>query len=778
VTESHALAKKTRQGQAASFYAGTRARTLRILIWLIALAFAVTLTACGAVGSSPDIDAEPEASISGTVAVPQAVPAATPSAADHEIADVVRRAGTGATAGDDGIIPGQVLVVFDPAVVTRASTTLTASGTSLRLVRPLGLPQAALYRATVDDEGLDAAATVALAAALAARPDVRAAEPDRLVHTFATPTDPLYRLLWHLGAIGAEDAWDLTTGSSDVVVAVVDTGVRGHPTQSAITHPDLVGRLLPGYDFVSDVARAGDGDGRDDDPFDPGTLTTNGTHGTHVAGTIAARANDGVGIVGVDWTAMVLPVRVLGVDGSGSLSDVFDGIAWAAGLAVAGAPVNANPARVVNLSLGAGATCGGAIASLFETLRDAGVIVVAAAGNANANAVGTLPANCPGVIAVGATDRLGRRAAYSNYGATVALMAPGGDNGVRGPEGYPSGVLSAVFHDGAHMWAFSEGTSMAAPHVAGVAALMVALESTLTPLQVRDLLQQTAVPLSDAACNGAADAGLTAVDCGAGILDARAALAALAAPPIPGSGALTLLPTALDAGALTRHVDLTLRNDGTAPLTWSLVGYLPFGANPGPLPYGVLTVDEAGGVLAPGASRTLTFELERSLVSVAGDYGLDLRFDVDGAERIVPLRFAVVPAPVSYGVSGTTVVACLPLGTGCDPLASRSTLVGAAGAASPYALTGLAPGPYTVLAWQDVDGDGVIGAGDLFGFHTTDGYGATTVTAPAVGVDLTLQVLLDPAGTPGAVPNLASHAVAGPTAQAAAERLRAYLGAR
>ena len=202
----------------------------------------------------------------------------------------------------------------------------------------------------------------AIADRLAKLPEIEYAEPDRILRPQLTPNDPQYANQWHyFGAYGidAPAAWDITTGSTDIVVAVIDTGI--------LNHADLTGRTLPGYDFVSDVPTANDGNGRDADPSDPGDWITSAEnvirglcglrridsswHGTHVAGTIGAASNNGFGVAGINWVSKILPVRVLGKCG-GYTSDILDGMRWAAGLAVTGVPTNPNPAKVLNLSLG------------------------------------------------------------------------------------------------------------------------------------------------------------------------------------------------------------------------------------------------------------------------------------------------------------------------------------------------------------------------------------------------------------------------------------------
>lgn len=395
-------------------------------------------------------------------------------------------------------VPGEVIVTFEPTVLFSQSTlgTLSADGVQLQHVQGTagGLH---LYEA---DSALD---PVELAAQLRDRPDVATATPNWILHSFATPNDELYDLQWHLSSINMERAWDVRTGSPAVTVAILDSG--------SISHPDLT--FTGGYDFISTASEAGDGNGRDPDPTDVGDGS--GYHGAHVAGTVGARSNNGTGVTGVSWNVPLQPIRVLGREGRGSTFDILDGAAWAAGRSIAGVPNNPNPARIVNMSLGAnaGATCAevlGGDDSFFQNLYNQyGTIFVVAAGNDNANTSGVFPANCPGVITVGATGPNNTAAPYSNFGTAVDVFAPGGDLNYSfqaGTQSYPYGVLSPLLNQqGNPVYAFYQGTSMAAPHVAGVVALLLAEEPGLSLNQIIDRLQSTA---SRSVSKGGYSAGL------------------------------------------------------------------------------------------------------------------------------------------------------------------------------------------------------------------------------------------------------------------------------
>lgn len=369
---------------------------------------------------------------------------------------------------------------------------------------------------------------------LTAVAEVDLVEPDAwqtISQTPLPPNDPSYSNQWHyftatVGTYGASlpGAWQLTTGSASVVVAVIDTGIR--------PHADLTGRIVPGYDFIADSTLANDGNGRDTDPSDPGDWITaaesssgyfagcpvgnSSWHGTHVAGTIAANSNNGVGVAGINWNAKILPVRVLGKCG-GYTSDIVDGIRWAAGLAVTGVPNNPTPARVINLSLGGSGACSSTYQNAITAAVNAGTTVVVAAGNSNANAANYTPASCANVITVAATGRTGNRAYYSNYGTVVELSAPGGDKNID--SGILSTLNSGTTVPGADSYAAYQGTSMATPHVAGIVSLLLAVNPTLTPAQITSLLQTKVTPFP-------AGSTCTTATCGTGIINAAAAVAA------------------------------------------------------------------------------------------------------------------------------------------------------------------------------------------------------------------------------------------------------------
>src|SRR5262245_51394426 len=398
---------------------------------------------------------------------------------------------------------------------------------------------------------MDLADVEAMAARLMSDPAVIHAEPDRRKFPKLAPSDPLFPSQWNLfepiGGIPAPLAWDVTTGSPAVVVAILDTGIRP-------ANPDLVGRLVAGYDFVREdgpglFLTANDGDGRDADPSDPGNWLTAAEagqppftacpqpedstwHGTHTAGIIAASANNGYGIAGIAWAVRVLPARVLGKCG-GYTSDIIDAIRWSAGIAVPGVPPNATPAQVLNLSLGASGPCSTEEQRGIDDAVATGRVraIVTAAGNDAADSVSVSPGNCAGVLAVTAIDRSGSRAPYASTGTNVAIAAPGGFF-TAGTMSGANGILS-LFNAGrmgpaADTFAFAAGTSEAAAHVSGVATLMLSVNPGLSAADIRATLRSTARAFPNATCNTAT--------CGAGIVDAGAAvIAATVLAEAPGS---------------------------------------------------------------------------------------------------------------------------------------------------------------------------------------------------------------------------------------------------
>jgi serine protease len=417
--------------------------------------------------------------------------------------------------GSEAVVPGERRSSLAAGATPRATTM------ALQRLQTAGLQMVRAHRNAQGAQvlQLNRAATAAQLEALARQimaddPNVLYAEPDHKLQPYATATDPLYTSQWHYfeatGGLNLPSAWDASTGSG-VVVAVIDTGVRAHA--------DLAANLLSGYDFISSSSVANDGGGRDSDANDPGD-GCNGArsswHGTHVAGTVAAVTNNGEGGAGVAYDAKILPVRVLGC-GGGYTSDIADAMIWASGSASAGVSAPSQPARVLNLSLGGRSSCSTTTQNAINQARANGAVVVVAAGNSNEDASRHSPANCANVVTVAATGRTGGRASYSNYGSKIDVAAPGGDQRTGTANGVLSTLNDGYSTPGNDSYAYYQGTSMAAPHVAGVAALMIARNPTLTPDEVEVLLKTTSRTLP-VACNAG---------CGKGIVNAAAAVGAV-----------------------------------------------------------------------------------------------------------------------------------------------------------------------------------------------------------------------------------------------------------
>lgn len=479
----------------------------------------------------------------------------------------------------------------------------TASTTTCGL--PAVLPGSS---ATPDEETQAKLDTLCMVKNLSLDLDIEIATPNYLRKPQFLPNDPLYPFQWHYPQLNLPQAWDLTTGA-DVIVAVVDTGV-------VLSHPDLQGQLVGGYDFISSPANALDGDGIDPDPTDVGDKSnpdrSSSFHGTHVTGTVVAATDNSVGVAGVAFGAKVMPLRAVGQFG-GSLYDIEQAVRYAAGLPNDSGKVPLRRADVINLSLGS-TSSSPSEQSTFDQARAAGVVIVAAAGNSRSSRL-FYPAAYPGVLAVSAATIDKALAPYSNFGSWIDVAAPGGSTAqdVNG-DGKPDGVLSTVATDtdGALVndYVIWQGTSMAAPHVAGVVALMKALAPNLTPQDVDSLLIR-GVLTEDIGAAGRDD------QFGYGLLNAYKAVVAATdttGRPVEPTPILAVSPAALNFGTVLNNQTLTVLNGGTGGLTvnpptedsggWLIV--TPTQVNASGIGTYTVSVNRAG--LADGVySATLTF---------------------------------------------------------------------------------------------------------------------------------------------------------------------------
>ncbi|UUU25634.1 S8 family peptidase [Streptomyces sp. DSM 40750] len=401
-----------------------------------------------------------------------------------------------------------------------------------------------------------------------ADPQVAYVVPDRLNKALATPNDTEYSKQWDLyestAGMNLPGAWDKVTGTG-VTVAVIDTGY--------VAHSDLAANIVGGYDFIADTAVSNDGNGRDSNPADPGdwtsdgecatdwTATTSSWHGTHVAGTIAAVTNNSKGVAGIAYGAKVSPLRVLGKCG-GYDSDIIDAITWASGGTVSGVPANTNVAKVINMSLGGGGACTTATQTAINAAVNRGTTVVVAAGNSNANAANYSPASCSNVISVAATNRAGSRSYYSNFGSVVDIAAPGGETRTTTSGGILSTLNTGASGPGSETYDYYQGTSMAAPHIAGLAALLESASSALTPAQI-----ESAIKTNSRAMPGTCSGG-----CGAGLADAAKTVQAVTGGSGGGSTGGTTFTNATavsipdNGAAIESSISVTGRT-GNAPST-------------------------------------------------------------------------------------------------------------------------------------------------------------------------------------------------------------------
>lgn len=462
---------------------------------------------------------------------------------------------------------GQARVIVSFLATDQASRlqVLSEAAASAGLTNPRIVRELATGALLVHAQG----ETTAYLAALRAHSGVVGASPNSTITRAATANDQYFSNQWALqptgSGVGFSTVWDRTVGAG-ARVAVIDSGKTNHP--------DLASAWLGGHDFVSDASAAGDGNGRDGDATDNGDFCTDPNepsswHGTHVAGIIAATRNNSIGIAGAAPNAKVVPVRVLARCG-GEMADLIDAIVWSAGGKVPGMAPNPYPARVINMSLSAqDELCSRDLQMALSMARRLGAVSVVAAGNYSHDSRQDAPGNCSGVLTVAASTNSRTRSSFSNFGPGVNLAAPGGEGGSG------TGIISTWLNNpGAHSnsgygYGWMAGTSMAAPYVAATAALMLSLKPNLTVVQIEQILTGTA--RSSSGCP----------QCGSGILDAAAAIAAV---PTLTSATLAGRQVSLRGSGFTQvnavwvaNQTLTFTRQGDGTITATIPASVPAG---------------------------------------------------------------------------------------------------------------------------------------------------------------------------------------------------------
>ncbi|MDA8944626.1 S8 family serine peptidase, partial [Porticoccaceae bacterium] len=522
-------------------------------------------------------------------------------------------------------------------------------------------------------------------------------EPNFIRKQSALPNDPFYQFQsWHYEQINLPEAWDRSTGMGNVKVAVIDTGV-------VLDHPDLVHRVTnDGYDFISSVFSSGDGDGVDSDASDPGSGRDNAEcmwserqsssfHGTHVAGTVGATGNDSFGLTGVNWNVDIMPIRVLGCDG-GDNYDIAQAIYYAAGLPNAYGLSPNSPADIINLSLGS------SYSSYFERAAiqaaiDSGVIVIAAAGNeAMDGNPFSYPASYPGVISVGAVNPEGNRAWYSNFNYAVDIVAPGGYDHSN-PFSTTPGMIystSANITNGNILPSFkwSVGTSMAAPHVAGVVSLMKGIYPSLTPRDLDDALSLGLMTVDIGALGQDSEYGFGLIDANKALQTAEGFVSGVNTnfPPL-----LNLTAYEINLGVTATEFTVQAYNAGGGLLSIT----------------DVVASSQNISISAPSSEDGLgeyTVSLDRNNLS-QGVYTESIQFSSDYGSRLLTLYFEELASNAEQPDGGKIYILLYDL-ISDDPI-KRVSSVAVSGQYS-FTIEDINPDVYYLVTGSDIDNDGFI----------------------------------------------------------------------
>ncbi len=429
-------------------------------------------------------------------------------------------------------------------------------------------------------QGIEAETTLQFVQQLRTRTDVIYAEPNTILklQNVPTPNDPLYAQQWHYTALALPAAWNQFSSEADVgagvTVAVLDSGILWDSTDPAKRHPDFncevapnKPKILPGYDFLQG----------DNNPFDTDTIV--GFHGTHVAGTVGACTNNAAGVAGVAWKSQILPIRALSST-EGDIGKIAKAMYWAAGISTSplGAiPPNPNPANIINMSLGGEQSPSPTLQAAVDAVNAQGVVVVVAAGNSNIDAAKFTPANLQGVITVGALGPTKARASYSDYGSSVAIVAPGGDFAIQ--RKIEDGVLSTLGCGTGNVGQFNSplggtippctswgygsyhGTSMASPHIAGLVALMMSRNAALRGTDPNNWVRIRSYLMDSSSLTGLVNCEQ---GCGAGLVSADTALQKATSLPNIGAVIVRSDPSEITLGTSQTQSTFTIKNIGDA----------------------------------------------------------------------------------------------------------------------------------------------------------------------------------------------------------------------
>jgi serine protease len=571
------------------------------------------------------------------------------------------------------------------------------------------------------------------------RADVEYAEPNYIRQASLVPivpNDPFYKNQWHYPLINLPQAWAITTGSASVIVAVADTGV-------VLTHPDLAGQLTTtGYDFIKSPTISVDGDGIDnnaDDPGDGSGVKPSSFHGTHVAGTVAAATNNLTGVAGVSWSSKIMPIRVLGKGARGTSFDIQQGVLYAARLANSSGTLPTVRADIINLSLGGG----GFLQSdqdVYTAVRNAGVIVIAAAGNENTGQL-SYPASYAGVVSVSALDINKQRAPYSNFGTEIDIAAPGGDTSkdING-DSITDGVGSTAASGGAGQpvtpnFLVYQGTSMASPHMAGVVALMKAVDPTLTPAKLDTLISSG---------NISEDLGTAGRDdiFGHGLIDAFKAVkeagnsAGVVTPIV--TPTLVVTPGSINFGSTGSSLALNASNGGAS----GLAGVTVSDDQPW-LTVNTTSVDGEG-------LGSYTATVDRSGLA-SGVYNAEITFasTTPVSSVVISVSMSVQTTSIESNAARHYVLLVNPV----DSSTIEQTALNVSNGSYNYTFSNIAAGEYQIVAGSDLDNDGFIcDAGEACGGYPTINQ-LTTITVNADNSSLGFT-----SGFPIAALNTASQA--------------------